>query len=71
MPCELCGGPGWLPSEYERGVGWVDVRCPQCNWWPRALPPIPAPVDVLAFVSDSKRIVLGEEHEWQTHGPAW
>lgn len=71
MGCEICDGLGWLPSVHERGVGWVDVRCPKCNYSHRALPPIPAPVDALILLSDKKRIQLGEEHEWAQHGPAW
>jgi len=67
MTCELCGGIGWLPSRHERGIGWVDVRCPKCNWLPRAQPPIPAPIDALVLMGDSKRIALGEDEAWRQH----
>lgn len=70
LVCDLCAGIGWLPSEHEKGVGWVDVRCPKCNWWPWVQSPIPAPVDALAFVSDRKRIALGEDEAWRQHAKA-
>lgn len=71
MPCDWCDDNRWVLLEHEDGVGFVYGPCPKCSWLPRALPPIPAPVDALAFISDSKRIALGEEREWQMHGPAW
>ena len=71
MPCDICDDIRWLLLDEEEGVGFVYGPCPKCSWLPRAQSSIPAPVDALAFVSDTKRIALGEEHEWQTHGPAW
>jgi len=71
MTCDWCNGHEWLLDEYEEGVGFVEVACWKCNWPHRPPDPIPAPVDALAFVSDSKRIVLGEKEAWAQHGPAW
>ena len=71
MGCDWCGNTRWLLLDEEEGVGFIYAPCPKCSYPHRAQLSIPAPVDVLAFVSDRKRIVLGEEHDWQMHGPAW
>ena len=71
MPCDWCDDTRWLLLEHEPGVGFVYAPCPKCCWPHRAQAPIPAPVDALAFVSNSKRSALGEDHDWQMHGPAW
>lgn len=70
MGCNWCDNTGWELLDEEEGVGFVYGNCRKCCW-PRWLEPIPAPVDALAFVSERKRIMLGEEREWQMHGPAW
>ena len=67
MSCQLCGGDEWI-TEYEEEVGgFVDIPCPECQWPRRPSAPIPAPVDALAFVSDSKRIALGEDEAWRQY----
>ena len=62
MPCDICDDYEWVLLDDEHG--FVYGPCPKCSWLPRALAPIPAPVDVLAFLSDSKRIQLGEDAAW-------
>lgn len=68
MGCYRCHFTGYI-LEYDEtcGPGYVESPCLICNWPARARPPIPAPVDVLAFVSNSKRIVLGEDAAWWQH----
>ena len=65
MPCDWCDGIRWVLLDDEHG--FVYAPCPKCNWLPWAAPPIPAPVDALAFVSDSKRIALGEDAAWRQY----
>lgn len=67
MGCDLCDGTRWVLLDEQREVGFVYAPCPKCCYLRRALPPIPAPVDALAFVSDSKRIALGEDEAWRLH----
>ena len=67
MPCDWCNGHEWLLDECEEGVGFTYKPCPKCLWSHRPLPPIPAPVDALAFLSDNKRIELGEEAAWRQY----
>jgi len=65
MPCEICDDTRWilLDDEHE----FVYAPCSKCSWLLRALAPIPAPVDALAFLSDSKRITLGEDEAWRRY----
>lgn len=67
MGCDWCDDTRWRLLDHESGVGFVYAPCPKCSWLPRTLPPILAPVDALAFISDSKRITLGEEEAWRQH----
>ena len=67
MTCDWCNGHEWLLDEYEEGVGFAYKPCPKCLWSHRALPPIPAPVDALVFLSDTKRIALGEDAAWRQY----
>lgn len=63
--CDICDDSGWVLLGVEEHVGFVYAPCPKCCYPPRAQTPIPAPVDVLALASDSKRIALGEDEAWR------
>ena len=68
MPCNWCDDTHWIMLDYEKeSHGFVYAPCPKCCYSPRAQAPIPAPVDALAFVSDSKRIALGEDEAWRQY----
>ena len=67
MHCDWCDGTRWVVFDEEQEVGFIYGPCPKCSWSHRALPPIPAPVDALAFVSDCKRIALGEDAAWRQY----
>ena len=68
MGCYRCHFTGYV-LEYDKtcGPGYVEAPCLACNWPCKVLPPIPAPVDALAFLSDSKRIALGEDEAWREY----
>ena len=63
--CDSCDDSRWVLLDDEHG--FVYAPCPKCNYPPRPLPPIPAPVDALAFISDSRRIALGEDEAWRQY----
>ena len=67
MGCAICDDTHWVLLDHEEGVGFVYGPCPKCSWPHRASPPIPAPVDALAFVSNNKRIELGADAAWRQH----
>ena len=69
--CDVCDDNRWMLLDEEEEIGFIYGPCPKCCWLPRAPASLPAPVDALVFVSDSKRIRLGVEYEWAQHGPAW
>jgi len=71
MTCELCDDTRWLLLDEEQEVGFVYGPCPKCSWLPRALPPIPAPIDALLLMGDSKRIAQGEDEAWRQHAEDW
>ena len=71
MGCDWCDDTRWVVLEYEKeSHGFVYGPCPKCCYPPRAQSPIPAPVDALAFISDTKRIALGEDEAWRRYAEA-
>lgn len=67
MLCDWCDDTRWVLLDHENGVGFAYAPCPKCSWPHRAQLPIPAPVDALLFMSDSKRIALGEDAAWRQY----
>lgn len=68
VQCDWCGNTGWIVLDYEEeDGGFAYGNCPKCRWVARLQPPIPAPMDALAFVSDKKRIALGEDEAWRQY----
>ena len=67
MHCDWCDGTRWALLDEEQEVGFIYGPCPKCSWLPRAQPPIPAPVGSLKFVSNRRRIRLGEDAAWRQH----
>lgn len=68
VACDWCDDTCWIMRDYEKeSHGFIYAPCPKCSWLPRAQPSIPAPVDVLALMSESKRIALGEDEAWRQH----
>jgi len=67
MPCDICDDTRWVLLDYEEGGGFTYTPCPKCCYPHRAQLPIPSPVDALAFVSDRRRIALGEDEAWRQY----
>lgn len=67
MGCDWCDDTSWVLLEHEEGVGFAYAPCSKCCYPHRTQPPIPAPVDALAFMSNTKRIALGEDEAWWQH----
>jgi len=63
--CDICDDTHWVLLDDEHG--FVYAPCPKCCYPHRVQAPIPAPVDALAFVSDSKRTALGEDEAWRQY----